>query len=274
MCQLRHVLTVPYRSVASRFAVAGEAYSGQSPSQLPVTGAWDRREDELERQSLVLQLRAKRSEMMASELETVALRLFEERRFAEVTIEEIASEAHISVRTFYPYFPAKEDVLQLQIDRRSEALRAALSARPAEEPPLHSLRLALEEVASAEDTALLRRWIAVVAATPSVLRSVLGGIQLKGHRVMAEFFGDRLGMPSDALVPTMLSAAAGGVIQAAQTHWYYHGGDLATAFSESLDVLEHGIGSDPKTWSATTRTSRRRAEDRQGKRERQRPESK
>ena len=124
--------------------------------------------------SLARQLR-KRSEMMISELEAVALRLFEERGFAEVTVDEIATEAHISVRTFYRYFPGKEDVLQLQIEQRSDALRAALSARPADEPPLHSLRLALEEVVSAEDTVLLRRWIAVVAATPGVLKGVLGG---------------------------------------------------------------------------------------------------
>ena len=209
-------------------------------------------------QSLAVQLRVKRSEMMASELEAVALRLFEERGFGEVTVEDIALEAHISVRTFYRYFPGKEDVLQLQIDRRSEALRAALAARPADEPPLHSLRLALEEVVSAEDTAVIRRWIAVIAATPSVLKGVLGGIQLKGHRAIAEFFGARLGLPSDALVPTMLSAAAGGVIQAAQTRWYFQGGDLTTAISEGLDVLERGIGTDPASWSGGNGSPRRR----------------
>jgi AcrR family transcriptional regulator len=190
--------------------------------------------------------------MMASELETVALRLFEARGFAEVTVEEIASEAHISVRTFYRYFPTKEDVLQLQIDRRSDALRVALSARPVDEAPLHSLRMAWLEVVSAEDTELVRRWITVVAATPSVVKGVLGGIQLKSQRAIAEFFGARLDLPSDDLVPTMLAAAAGGVIQAAQTRWYFQGGDMATAFSDALDVLERGVGADPKTWSTAS----------------------
>jgi AcrR family transcriptional regulator len=190
----------------------------------------------------------RRSEMMLSELEAVALRLFEERGF-DITVEEIASEAQISVRTFYRYFPAKDDVLQRQIERRSVAVEAALAARPADEPPLHSLRVALADVVSAEDDELVRRWIAVIVATPTVLKGVVGGIQLKGHRVIAEFLGARLGVPSDALVPTMLAAAVGGVIQAAQTQWYFQGGDLATAISDGLAVLENGIGTDPTTWS-------------------------
>jgi len=204
----------------------------------------------MEDQSLALQLRIKRSEMMALTLEDVALRLFEQRGFGEVTVEEIASEATISARTFYRYFPAKEDVLQLRIDRRSESLRAALAARPDDEPPLQSLRLALSEQLSVEDMPLFRRWTTVVASTPSVLRSVIGGIQLKSHRVMAEFFGARLQLPSDALVPTMLAAAVGGVIQAAHTHWFFHDGDLAATVSESLEVLETGFVADPLMWAA------------------------
>jgi AcrR family transcriptional regulator len=199
--------------------------------------------------SLALQLREKRSEMMFSELEDVALRLFDERGFSEVTIEEIAAEAHISIRTFYRYFPAKEDVLQLRIERRAEALRVALAARTADEPPLHSLRLALVEVTSAEDTELVKRWIRVIRDTPSVLRGIVGGIQLKRQRMIAEFFSARMGLPSQSLVPTMLAAAAEGVIQAAQTQWFREGGtaDLATAMSESLEVLERTIGRDPQS---------------------------
>jgi TetR/AcrR family transcriptional regulator, regulator of mycofactocin system len=215
---------------------------------------------EMAAQSLAAQLRLKRSEMMLSELEAVALRLFEERGFDAVTVEEIAARAHISVRTFYRYFAAKDDVLQLRIDRRSEALQAGLSARPVDEPPLHSVRLVLEEVVAAEDAVLVRRWVAVVAATPSVVKAVIGGIQLKSQRVIAEFFGARLGFHSDAFVPTMLAGAVGGVIQAAHTRWFLHGGDLPTTISEGLEVLERGIGSDPTTWtSGAARRARRKA---------------
>jgi AcrR family transcriptional regulator len=198
------------------------------------------------KRSLATQLRLKRSDMMLSELEAVALRLFAERGFSEVTIEEIAAEAHISTRTFYRYFPAKEDVLQLRIDRRAETLRAALAARPGGEPPLHSLRLALVELTSTEDTELLKSWFTVIRNTPSVLRAVVGGIYLKRQHMIAEFFSSRMGLPSDSLVPTMLAAAAEGVIQAAQTQWFMQGGDadLATVMSESIGVLERTISRD------------------------------
>jgi len=196
--------------------------------------------------------------MMLTELESVALRCFDERGF-DVTVEEIAAEAQISPRTFYRYFPTKDDVLQVRIDRRSTALRAALAARPTDEPPLHSLRVALQEVVAAEDPELVRRWTNVIVATPNLLRGVVGGIQLKGHQVMADFFAARLGVPSDELVPTMVAAAVGGVIQAAQTRWYIRGGDLATSISDALEVLERGIGTDAATWSAAPTKSRRGA---------------
>ena len=201
-------------------------------------------------QSLSLQLRAKRTEMMLSELEAVALRLFDQRGFANVTVEEIALEAHISVRTFYRYFAAKDDVLQLRINRRSDVLQEALSARPSNEPPLRSLRLVLEAEFSAVDPTVLRRWIAVIADNPNLMKGVVGAIQLNIHPVIAEFLGSRLGLPSDGLVPTMLAAAVLGVIQAAHTQWFINGGDLATTMSESLAVLERGISTDPRSWVA------------------------
>lgn len=199
--------------------------------------------------SLAGHLNARRSELMIGEVEAVALRLFDERGFGEVTVEEIAIEAGISARTFYRYFPSKEDLLQVQIDRRSVALADALAARPSDEPPLVALRVALAEVVAREDQDRIRRWTNVIVATPSVLRGVYGGIQMKGHRVMAEFFAARLGLPADGLVPTVLAAAAGGAVQAAQTRWFFHGGDLVDTVSEGLRVLEVGAGGDSSTWA-------------------------
>jgi AcrR family transcriptional regulator len=191
--------------------------------------------------SLVQRTRQKRSDLIITELEAVALAMFERRGFAAVNVEEIAAEAQISARTFYRYFPAKEDVLQVRIRRRAEALRSALAERPADEPPLHSLRLAVEVAVAGEDPVLLKRWIAVVAATPSALRAVLGGCILTRDGMMAEFFGTRLGEPADALEPSMLAAAAGGIIMAAEMRWLRCGGNLATSISQGLRVMEEAV---------------------------------
>jgi AcrR family transcriptional regulator len=201
----------------------------------------------------VEELSARRSAQMIAEVEAVALGLFDERGFADVTVDEIAGAAGISSRTFYRYFPSKEDILQVRIERRSDALRSALAARPDGEPPLLSLRVALEEVLTNEDLERIRLWTNVIVATPSILRGVYGGIQLKSHRVMAEFFATRLDLPVDGLVPSVLAAATGGVVQAAQTRWYFHGGDLVAMVSEGLRVLELGAGSDAQTWTDTVR---------------------
>jgi hypothetical protein len=143
----------------------------------------------------------------------------------------------------------------VQIERRSNALGAALKARPVDEPPLQSLRLAFVAVVTAEDPGVLRRWISVIQATPGVLKSVLGGIQLKIQPLIRDFVRDRLGLPAEALAPTLLAGAAGGVIQAAQIHWYFEGGDLAAAVSDGLGVLERGLGGDPRTWQTVPSTA-------------------
>ena len=80
--------------------------------------------------SLAVQLRARHSLLMTTELEAVALELFAVRGFDAVTVEEIASKARVSVRTFYRYFTAKEAVLQVQLDRRCEALPRCARGTP------------------------------------------------------------------------------------------------------------------------------------------------
>ena len=59
---------------------------------------------------------------------TAALRLFHKRGFGEVTIDEIAELAHVSRRTFFRYFPTKEDVVLERRRQQLETFRAALAS--------------------------------------------------------------------------------------------------------------------------------------------------
>jgi AcrR family transcriptional regulator len=181
---------------------------------------------------------------MTSDIADVALELFEARGFATVTVEDVAAAAGISIRTFYRYFATKDDLLVVKIRRRAKAVASALADRPIDEPPLHSVRLAVETAISTEDPELIKRWIRVVTDAPGVLRTVTGAFILEINGTIAEFFATCLGMSSDALEPTTMAAAVGAVIQSAQTRWFFQGGDLVPAVSEALQVLEDGIGTD------------------------------
>jgi AcrR family transcriptional regulator len=191
--------------------------------------------------SVVAHARRRRTESMVADIAAIALELFERRGFGAVTVEEIAAEAQISIRTFYRYFAGKEDLLLAPIHRRAEAVAAALASRPVDEPPLHSVRLAVETAVAAEDPAYIERWITVVAGAPGVLRMILGANILEMNSTIAEFLGSRLDLPSDAVRPATLAVAIGAVIQSAQTRWHFDGGDLVDTISEALLVLEESI---------------------------------
>jgi AcrR family transcriptional regulator len=56
-----------------------------------------------------LQERSRRRERSRQRVEAVALKLFMQRGFTEVTVEDVCAEAGIATATFYRYFGSKED---------------------------------------------------------------------------------------------------------------------------------------------------------------------
>jgi AcrR family transcriptional regulator len=60
----------------------------------------------------------------ARTLELIALRLFTEKGFHETTVDEIATAAGVSRRTFFRYFDAKSEVLWSEFDSEVTTIRA------------------------------------------------------------------------------------------------------------------------------------------------------
>ena len=72
-------------------------------------------------------------------------RLFAERGYEQTTVEDIADEADVAVRTFFRYFGSKQDVLFGEVvTDRVERMRTELAARPREEAPLDSIRIVMD----------------------------------------------------------------------------------------------------------------------------------
>lgn len=85
-------------------------------------------------------LRAQSKARTRHRLVQVALTLFEERGFDEVTVEEIADAAVVSPRTFYRYFGTKEGVLYDGQDDQLTLLHEVITSHPTDEPPLAAVR--------------------------------------------------------------------------------------------------------------------------------------
>ena len=56
-------------------------------------------------------LRDRRRQETGRDIQRVALQLFQQRGFDDVTVAEISAAAGVSMRTFFRYFPSKDDLL-------------------------------------------------------------------------------------------------------------------------------------------------------------------
>lgn len=73
-----------------------------------------------------------------------AERLFDERGYADTSIEDISELADVAVRTIYMHFPSKAAIMLDYFDRWMDAFSAAVRERPIGERVVETVRSALE----------------------------------------------------------------------------------------------------------------------------------
>jgi AcrR family transcriptional regulator len=78
-------------------------------------------------------MRARKRRQTRERITDAAMTLFLERGFEAATVDDIAALADVSKRTFFDYFPTKEDVVFAWQEAFGEALAAAIAARPTDE---------------------------------------------------------------------------------------------------------------------------------------------
>ena len=190
-------------------------------------------------------LRERRKKLTAAELEAAAYRLFGERGFDNVTVDDIAAEADVSRRTFFRYFASKEDVLLADHFVQLARLRAAMADRPADEPIVTALRNALLSMTGdfdeRKEKVILRGRL--MRDTPSLqARSLVH--QKLWEEAMQEMVAERLGVdPVADLRPGVVAAAGLAAMRVAFTNWLSSGcdGDLIALTTEALDLLDGGL---------------------------------
>lgn len=84
-----------------------------------------------------------RSERTREALRKAALVRFLAQGVQDTSAEEIAADAGVSLRTFYRHFKSKHDLLFADYDAGLHWFRAALDARPSDEPIVDSVQAAI-----------------------------------------------------------------------------------------------------------------------------------
>ncbi|MGW6277171.1 TetR family transcriptional regulator [Kribbella sp. NPDC055071] len=112
-------------------------------------------------------LRTRKKRRTEDAIIDAALRLFESKGYDAVLVDDIAAAADVSPRTFYRYFPAKEDVL-LGGPNAADATRQALAERHPDETDVDFVARAMLAGLTAGDPARTMRAYRLVQAVPAL----------------------------------------------------------------------------------------------------------
>jgi AcrR family transcriptional regulator len=146
-----------------------------------------------EKPSTVASVRLRSREFLRAELATAANNLFAEHGFENVTIDAIAAATGMSRRTFFRYFPTKEDVVFGSLQVLSQDIAEELASRPSEESAWDALRAALHvplrRIVDNPDRTL--QLYQMLERTPA-LQSARGAKQRRRHDQLSPMVRDRL----------------------------------------------------------------------------------
>jgi TetR/AcrR family transcriptional regulator, regulator of mycofactocin system len=155
-----------------------------------------------------------------AELEQTAFTLFTARGFDATTVDEIAAAAGIGRRTFFRYFPSKNDIPWGAFEDELERMRVRLKACPPEIPLMDAVRVALIDFNRVDpaQVPLHRRRMELILRVPTLLAH--STLRFTAWReVVAEFVAERTGHRPDDLAPQAIAHAVLGVAIAAYEHW-------------------------------------------------------
>jgi AcrR family transcriptional regulator len=110
------------------------------------------------------------------EISNTATRLFWERGFDQVTVDEIASAADVGRMTVFNHFPRKEDMFFDREEEGSETLREALRQRDPSVTPIETLRLLMHRLVAEQSP-----YLSFTAEGQSFLATIEGSETLKAR---------------------------------------------------------------------------------------------
>ncbi|MEV6429868.1 TetR/AcrR family transcriptional regulator [Nocardia sp. NPDC051463] len=197
-------------------------------------------------QEQVLGLRERKKLDTRKALSDAALELAMERGLGNVTRDDIAARAGVSVRTFNNYFTGKYEALAYRQIERIQRSLIALRNRPAGEPLWSAIGAAVLEpleadgVGAAAPTTEQLSMVRELLDAPETRIAVSKGVFDDWVEVIAERTGTD---PERDLYPRLVAGVLGGVYQAA-TETYIHADPpllLTTLLRRGIEQVAAGL---------------------------------
>ncbi|GAA5153536.1 hypothetical protein GCM10023321_23920 [Pseudonocardia eucalypti] len=148
-----------------------------------------------------------------------AFRLFADQGYEQTTVAQIARAADVATKTFFNYFPSKEDVLFAESGRGNALPLELIAGRRPGETVAELLTRVYDEMLAeyltenvGRDPELMRTYVRLVTTTPALLGKTLQ-LSLELQREMADALVKAY---PDQLDPVSAAAVIGGFAGAAQ----------------------------------------------------------
>jgi AcrR family transcriptional regulator len=191
------------------------------------------------------QLRERRRERNAREIQQAAMSLFADRGYAAVTVEDIAREAGISERTFFRYFASKDHVLVAEAGRRIDVIRQSLVQQDDTLDAWEALRNAVLDQSASEDRVGRKGaiWAHLTSEAPALLaKMIMHGALEETHQIEVEL-ARRLGVPATDALPDLMMRVTLAAMQSAYLRWLERVGDdaLVDLTARALDIVGAGL---------------------------------
>jgi AcrR family transcriptional regulator len=186
-------------------------------------------------------LRERTRRAVRAEIAEAAVALFAERGFDETTVEDIARAVGMTKRSFFRYFPTKEDAVFAGTEVLVEQVVADLEARPAGEDPWECLHQVLrrwqERIHSSAAELAGER---LIASTPA-LRARLHQKRELWRQAARDVLVSRGGL--DDFSADLLTNAATAVLDSVEREWVRTDGraDRAELLDRGFAVLRPAL---------------------------------
>jgi len=181
-----------------------------------------------------LSLRQRKKDATHQAITDAAWELFAEKGYEETSVNDIAERANVAPRTFFRYFPTKEDVIYPEFEEMLQRVRDEFFRRPPDEPLMTSLITSMQTMTDTMTASSSRNQQRLMMLKRSPELSISDYIRRRMTNQIEEWVLQRdAGCADVELRAKLASGIIGLIMDTSRDHW------VSTGATEALPDLGH-----------------------------------